>query len=133
MAPLPVRAHSGLGAQLSQPGLASRIDTPPEVDCFNDPPGNFANDAPEPGTSMPDGWESDPNWGSDASVYAQMRDPDDPPKPLSKKRKKRAHDSEPQADGWTVARDKATREYLARSATHTVVDDALKHELRMAR
>jgi hypothetical protein len=82
---------------------------------------------------MPDGWESDPNWGSDVSVWDEMRGPGEPPKPLSKKRKKRAHDSEPHMDGWTAARKKATREYLAWSTMHIVVNDTLKSELRMAR
>jgi hypothetical protein len=88
---------------------------------------------PEPDMSMPASWESDRNWGSDASAWSGMGNPDDPPKASGKKRKKRAHASEPQVDGWTAAREKATREYLARSATHTIVDDALKHELQMAR
>jgi hypothetical protein len=113
--------------------LAYCIDAHPKADRFNDPPGNIADDVPEPDMSMPDGWESNPNWGSEASVWAQMRGPDDPPKPLSKKRRKQAHDYE-QVDGWTAAREKATREYPAQSTTHTVVDDdALKSELRMAR
>jgi hypothetical protein len=60
MAPLPVRAHSGLAARLSKPGLASRIDAHPKADRFNNPPGNIANDVPEPDMSMPDSWESDP-------------------------------------------------------------------------
>jgi hypothetical protein len=33
---------------------------------------------------------------------------------------------------WLAAREKATREYLARSTSHTVVDEALKRELQMA-
>jgi hypothetical protein len=131
-APLPARAHSGLAAQLSKPELASCIDVHPEADHYNDRLGNIADDVPEPDMSMPAGWESDPNWGSDASVWDEMRGPGDPPKPLSKKRKKSAHDYE-HMDGWTAAHEKATREYLAWSATHTVVDDALKSELRMAR
>jgi hypothetical protein len=32
MAPLPARANPGLGARLSRPGLASRIDAHPEAD-----------------------------------------------------------------------------------------------------
>ena len=40
---------------------------------------------------------------------------------------------EPHPGGWGAAHDKDMREYLAQSATHTIVDDALKHELRMAR
>jgi hypothetical protein len=131
-APLPARAHSGIAARLSKPGLASHIDAHPEADGFNDPPGNIANDVPEPDTTMPDGWESNPNWGSDASVWALMRGPDDSPKPLSKKRKKQAHDYE-HVDGWTAACEKATREYLMQSVTHTFVDEPLKSEIRMAR
>jgi hypothetical protein len=46
--------------------------------------------------------------------------------------KKRAHCCEPQPDDWLAARDKATREYLAWSTSHTVVDKTLKRELRMA-
>jgi hypothetical protein len=65
MAPLPVQAHSGLAARITNLGLASRINAHPEADCCNDPPDNFADDGPKPDPSMPDGWESDPNWGSD--------------------------------------------------------------------
>jgi hypothetical protein len=116
-APLLARAHSGLVARITNPELASRIDAHPEADRLNDPPGNFANDGPELDTSMPDGWESNPNWGSDASVWAQMRGPNDLPTPLSKKRKKQAHDSEPPVDGWIAAQEQATREYRAWSTT----------------
>jgi hypothetical protein len=94
----------------TNPGLASLIDAHPEADCLNNLLGNFANDGPEPDPSMPDGWESDPNWGSDTSVWDEMGGPGAPPKPLSKKRKQRAHDSEPHVDGWTATREKATRE-----------------------
>jgi hypothetical protein len=66
-APLPARAKSGLAAQMSNPGLASRMEMHPKTDCFNDPSGNFANDVPDTDTSMPAGWEDDPNWGSEAS------------------------------------------------------------------
>jgi hypothetical protein len=61
-----------------------------------------------------------------------MIDPAALSKASGKKHKKRAHDSEPQLSGWLAAREKATREYLARSTSHTVVDDALKKELHMA-
>jgi hypothetical protein len=81
---------------------------------------------------MPAGWEHDPNWDSDASVYDEMTGPGDSSKASGKKRKKRAHDSEPQSSGWIATREKATREYLARSTSHTVLDDTLKRELRMA-
>jgi hypothetical protein len=50
---MPARAHSGLAARISNPGLASRIDVHPEADCFNDPPGNFAGDVPKPDMSIP--------------------------------------------------------------------------------
>jgi hypothetical protein len=36
-------------------------------------------------------------------------------------------------DGWTAAHEKATREYLTWSTTHTVADDTLKSEIQMAR
>jgi hypothetical protein len=133
MAPLQARAHSGLAAQITKPGLASQIDAHPEADCLNDPLANFASDLPEPDTSMPEGWESDPNWGSEVSVWDEMRGPGDPPKPLSKKRKKWAHDSELHVDRWTAARKKATREYLTQSTTHTIADNTLKSEIRMVR
>jgi hypothetical protein len=81
---------------------------------------------------MPVGWEIDPNWDSNASVWDEMIDPEDAPKASGKKWKKRAHDSEPQSGGWLAARDKAMREYLAPSTSHTVIDKTLKRELRMA-
>jgi hypothetical protein len=81
---------------------------------------------------MPAGWENDLNWDSDASIWDEMIDPEDAPKASGKKRKKWAHDSEPQSGGWLAARDKATREYLVRSTSHTVIDETLKRELRMA-
>jgi hypothetical protein len=93
------------------------IDAHSEADRLNDPPGNFANDGPEPDPSMPDGWESDPNWGLDASIWDEIGGPGAPPKPLRNKRKKRAHDREPHVDGWTAAHENATREYRARSMT----------------
>jgi hypothetical protein len=116
-APLPTQAHSGLSGWLSNPGLASHISAHPEANRVNDTPGNLANDVPKLDTAMPDGWESDPNWALEVSVWDEMRGPGDPPKPLSKKRKKRAHDNEPIVDGWTAAREKAMREYLMRSTT----------------
>jgi hypothetical protein len=59
--------------------------------------------------------------------------PGRPSKTSQQKEEKRAHDSEPHVDGWTAACEKATREYLMWSTTHTIIDDALKAELRMAR
>jgi hypothetical protein len=40
----------------------------PEMDSFNNPSGNFTNNVLNVDTSMPTGWEDDPNWGSEASV-----------------------------------------------------------------
>jgi hypothetical protein len=117
---------------MTKPGLASRLEIPPEMDRYNDPSGGFTNDVPEEDMAMPAGWEHDPNWDSDASVWDEMNDPGDAPKASGKKRKKWAHDSEPQSSGWLAAREKATREYLTRSTSHIVVDDTLKRELRMA-
>jgi hypothetical protein len=124
---LPAWAHSGLAAQISQPGLASRLDARPAADRFNDLP---ANDAPEPDESMPDGW-SDPGWPSDDSMWAQMRGPDDPPKVLSKKRKKR--NIKYQSCGLLAVHEQVTRDYLTRSSTHTVDDEALTVEIWSAR
>jgi hypothetical protein len=125
--PLPARAHSGLAARISQPGLESRMDARPAADRLDDLP---ADNAPEPDQSMPDGW-SDPDWPSDDSVWAHMRGPDDPPKALSKKRKKRGITYEP--CGLLAVHEKVTRDYLVRSSTHTVDDKALTAELRSAR
>jgi hypothetical protein len=74
MAPLLAWAQSGLAARISQPGLASPMDARPVADRFDDPPGDFTDSMPEPDMSMPDSWGSDPNWGSDTSVYAQCTD-----------------------------------------------------------
>jgi hypothetical protein len=60
----------------------------PEADRFDDPPGDFANDVPTPDTSMPQGWEHDPNWDSDTSIWEQMKGPEDATKASSKKCKK---------------------------------------------
>jgi ribosomal protein L28 len=61
-----------------------------------------------------------------------MKDPAETTKASSKKRKKEAHDSEPQLDGWIAVHKKATREYLAQLSTHTVISEALKTEIRLA-
>jgi hypothetical protein len=111
MAPLPARAHSGLAAQISQLGLASHMDAHPAADWFNDLP---ADDAPGPDKSAPDGW-SDPDWPSDDSMWQHMRGPNDPPKPLSKKRKKKGITYEPY--GLLAVHEKVMRDYLARSST----------------
>ena len=129
-APLPARAHSGLAARISQPGLSSRIDDRPAVDRFDDPPDDHTSDTPQSGVPIPKGW-SDPGIASDDSMWDQMRDPDEPQKPLSKKRKKRGITYEP--CGLLAVHEKVTREYLARSSTHTVDDEALTAELRSAR
>jgi hypothetical protein len=77
MAPLLAQAKTGLTAQISSPGLASRMDVHPETHHFDNLSGDFANDMPIPDTSMPPGWEHDPNWDSDASVWAEMKGPKD--------------------------------------------------------
>ena len=64
-------------------------------------------------------------------MWEQLRDPNDPPKPLSKKRKKKGLTYEPY--GLAAVHEKVTREYLARSSMHTVEDEALAAELRSAR
>jgi len=127
MAPLPARAHSGLAARISQPGLASRMNVSPAADRFNDLP---TDDMPGPDESKADAW-SEPDWPSDDSMWDQLRDPNDPPKPLSKKRKKMGLTYEP--IGLAAVYEKVTREYLARSSTHTAEDEALTAELRSAR
>jgi hypothetical protein len=70
------------------------MDDRPAADCFDDPSTNPIDDAPQPDVSVPDGW-SDPGWPSDDSMWDQMRGPDDPPKVLSKKRKKRGIEYQP--------------------------------------
>jgi hypothetical protein len=67
---------------------------------------------------MPPGWEDDPNWGSDASIWATPKGPGDAkathrPKDSSKKLKKRAHNSELQSYGLLAVYEKVTMEYLA--------------------
>jgi hypothetical protein len=112
-APLPAWAQSGLAARISQPGLASRMDAHPTADRVNDPPQD---------TSMPEGWGSNPGWGSENSIWEQMRDPNDPPKALSKKHKKKGIEYQ----SYVLAvHEKVMRDYLARSSTHTVDDEAL--------
>jgi hypothetical protein len=125
-APLPAQAHSGLAARILQPGLASRMDALPAADRFNDPP---ADDAPEPDESMPNGW-SDPGWPLDDSMWAQMRRPDDPPKALRKKRKKRG--IKYQLCRLLAVHEQVTRDYLMRSSTHTVDDEGLTTEIGSA-
>jgi hypothetical protein len=65
-APLPARAQSGLAARISQPGLASCMDARPAADCVNDPLTNLTKATTPPDTSIPDGWDHNPNWDSDA-------------------------------------------------------------------
>jgi hypothetical protein len=110
-APLPARAHTGLVAQISSLGLASHMDVHPETDCFNNPSGNFADDLPIPDMLMPPGWEHDPNWDSDMSIWATLKGPEDA-KASSKKCKKCAHDSDHQSYGLLAIHDKVMREYL---------------------
>jgi hypothetical protein len=98
------------------------MDAHPMVDRINDPP----QDAP-----MPEGWGSDPGWGSEDSIWEQMRDPNDPPKALSKKRKKKG--IEYQSYSVLAVHEKVTRDYLTRSSTHTINNEALTMELRSAR
>jgi hypothetical protein len=105
----------------------------PEMDCLNDPSGNFANDEPDADMSMPAGWEQDPNWDSDASIWAQMDGPGGVTKASGKKHNKRAHDNEHPLYGILAIHEKVTREYLTRLSTNTVDDEALAMELRSAR
>jgi hypothetical protein len=64
-------------------------------------------------------------------MWKHVRGPDDPPKPLSKKRKKKGITYE--LYGLAAVHQNVTREYLARSSMHTVEDEALAAELRSAR
>jgi hypothetical protein len=98
--------------------VADRVDDPP------------ADDVPEPDESRPERW-SDPDWLSDDSMWNHLRGPDDPPKELSKKRKKRG--IEYPSYSLLAVHEKVTRDYLAQSSTHTVVDEALTVELWSAR
>jgi hypothetical protein len=102
------------------------MDAHPAADCLDDLP---ADDAPEPDESGQDGW-SNPDWPSDDSMWQHMRDPDAPPQALSKKRKKKGITYKPY--GLMAVHKEVTREYLARSSTHTVDDKALTVELRSA-
>jgi hypothetical protein len=104
---------------------------PPETDRFSNPSGSFANDVPNADMPMPKGWEHDPNWDSEASIWDEMKGPGDVTKASGKKRKKWAHDSEPQSVGWLAAHEKAMREYLARSTKHTIADHTPKTKLRL--
>jgi hypothetical protein len=81
------------------------MDARPAADHFDDPP---ANDVPEPDESRLDGW-SDPDWPSDDSMWNHLRGPDDLPKALSKKRKKRG--IEYQSYGILAVHEKVTRDY----------------------
>jgi hypothetical protein len=83
------------------------MDAHPVADRFDDPP---ADDAPEPDESKPDGW-SDLDWPSDDSMWNQLRGPNDPPKALRKKRKKRG--LEYLLYGILAVHEKVTRDYLA--------------------
>jgi hypothetical protein len=107
MAPLLAWAHSGLAARISQLRLASCMDAHPVADRFNDLP---ADDAPGLDESRPDRW-SNLDWPLDDSMWQHMRDPDDPPKALSKKHKKKGLTYEP--CGLLAIHEKVTREYLA--------------------
>jgi hypothetical protein len=73
---------------MTNPRLASRIEMPPETDRFNNPSGSFANDVPDTDTPMPEGWENDPNWDSNVSVWDEMKGPGDVSNASGKKRKK---------------------------------------------
>jgi hypothetical protein len=44
------------------------MDAHPEMDHFNDPTGNFTDDVPILDMSVPQEWEEDLNWDSDASI-----------------------------------------------------------------
>jgi hypothetical protein len=74
-APLPARARSSLASRMAKPGLASRLEMPPETDRYNDLSYDFTTDVPNKDTEMPAGWETDPNWDSDASVWDKMNGP----------------------------------------------------------
>jgi hypothetical protein len=63
-------------------------------------------------------------------MWAQMKGPNDPPKALSKKRKKRG--IEYQSYGVLAIHEKVKRNYLVRSSMHTIDDEALTAELRSA-
>jgi hypothetical protein len=89
------------------------MDAHPKADHFDNLSGDFADNVPVPDTSMPQGWEHNPNWDSDASIWEQMNGPGDATKASSKKRKKRARDNEHQSYGILAVHEKVTREYLA--------------------
>jgi hypothetical protein len=64
-------------------------------------------------------------------MWKHMRGPDDPPKVLSKKCKKKGITYEPY--GLVAVHEKVTSDYLARLSMHTIDDKALTVELRSAR
>jgi hypothetical protein len=69
------------------------MDLHPEMDCFEGPSGDFTDDVPVPDTLMPPGWDDDPNWDSDTSIWTTLKVPEDTedtdqPKASSKKCKK---------------------------------------------
>jgi hypothetical protein len=86
---------------------------------------------PVPDTSMPPGWEDDPNWDSDASIWATLRGPGDT-KASSKKHKKRAHNSEHPSYGILAIHEKVTKEYLVQLLTVFIENETLAAELRSA-
>jgi hypothetical protein len=127
-APIPARAQTGLVTQISSPGLASHMDGHPKTVHFDNPSGDFAGDRHINASRL---GEHDPNWDSDASIWAQMKGPEDTKAP-GKKHKKRVHDSEHQSYGLSAIHEKVMREYLTQSSTNTIDDEALTMELRSA-
>jgi hypothetical protein len=81
---------------------------------------------------MPEGWEDDPNWGSDTSVWAEMEDSAKPQNLQARGERSGLMTVSPQVHGWIAVREKAMREYLAQSKKHTIADEALKREVRLA-
>jgi hypothetical protein len=84
--------------------MASHMEMTTETDRYNNTSDGFANDMSVEDTAMPVHWEHDPNWDSYASVWNEMIDPGDASKASGKKRKKQAHDSEPQSSSWLTTR-----------------------------
>jgi hypothetical protein len=86
---------------------------------------------------MPPGWDDDPNWDSDTSIWAMLKGPEDAeatdqPKTSSKKHKKRAHNSELKSCSLMAIYEEVTRLYLTRSSMNTVDDEVLAVERRSA-
>jgi hypothetical protein len=49
----------------------------PEMDCFDNPSDNIAHKLSIPSISHVLGFKDDPNWDSDTSIWATLKNPED--------------------------------------------------------